>query len=135
MLLMRIYSGLTETGNAMKKIIIPLILLVLAGCEATPVMKQPAMKIDASELSRYWQPVSEVYQFEVDDNLPAKGYVEAKYLIDSEGKVYMVTLISSTDPHWGEVVEEMLAQYRYTPAEHNTKRIPVWVSNEFTLSK
>ncbi|MCL1037252.1 energy transducer TonB [Shewanella submarina] len=99
------------------------------------MLKQPAMKISASELSRYWLPVSDSYQFEIDESLPAKGYVEARYLIDSEGRVHKVTFTSMTDPQWGEVVREMLAQYQYTPSAYNTKLIPVWVSNEFTLTK
>lgn len=121
----------------MKLVIIFLAVISLASCSATSKnLAVTPIKINQNELNNYWQ-MADVGNFSMDlsRGLPsANGTVVIEYLIDSDGRVHEVKIISYTpNDDWNTFAKKQAKKYRFKPATRNTALQPVYVQQEITF--
>ena len=121
----------------MKLAIILCGILTLAACNTTSKNLAVApIKIEPSELSIYWQ-MADVGNFSMDlsGGLPSvDGTVVMEYLIDSDGRVHEVKIVSYTpNDDWNIFAKKQARKYRFKPARNNTTLQPVYVQQEITF--
>jgi len=63
-----------------------------------------------------------------------EGFVRARYLVDENGLVSRLTILSASPPGLFEkAVENALPMCRYTPGRIGGKAVPAWVENKFVF--
>lgn len=123
------------------KILLPwMIACLLAACanSTTAYLSQTPVDVPLKELPKYWLQGKQRFNFSQEEpGLPAKpvkGYVEIRYLIDSNGQPFNPQIVAS-EPQ-GELDPSALAalaKIRYRPAKSNPEAIPVYVTNRFDI--
>lgn len=121
----------------MKLVIIFLAVISLISCSATSKNLAVApIKINQNELNNYWQ-MADVSNFSTDlsRGLPSTtSTVVIEYLIDSDGKVHDVEIISYTpNGDWNTFAKKQARKYQFKPARSNTALQPVYVQQEITF--
>ena len=89
----------------LKVLLLGIVLGLLGGCASpSPTVKlnQPPLEVTMAELGKYWVQDGEVPPFEpvggAPAKLPVKGYVEIRYLIDSNGNLFSPEILASEPP-------------------------------------
>ncbi|MGY4108763.1 energy transducer TonB [Aeromonas encheleia] len=118
-----------------------LVLALLQGCSSRPeaALDRAPIVIPLEQLSHYWIQENQRSFFGDDEPVrrpakPVKGYVEVRYLIDSNGMPTKPEVVAVEPP--GELEQSALAtlsRLRYSPAEGNPDAHPVQVVNRFEI--
>ncbi|MFB2865338.1 energy transducer TonB [Aeromonas sp. MdU4] len=115
-------------------------LSLLLGCTSRPEVAQDRtpIAIPLDQLSRYWIQDRQFSFFGEDEPefpvKPVKGYVEVRYLIDSNGRPIKPVVVAAEPP--GELEQSALAtlsRMRYSPGDDNPDAVPVEVTNRFDI--
>ena len=107
------------------------LVLLAASCATKKeiVLTGDIVKVSGDELSNYWVPKKDKFSFNL--NMPKKGYVKYRYIIDSNGNLFNPEIVESNPEgmvdHAGLVA---LSKIKYIPAKSNIKQIPVQVETE-----
>ncbi|WP_349921410.1 energy transducer TonB [Aeromonas veronii] len=116
-------------------------LALLGGCaSSSPTVKlnQPPREIPIDELCNYWVQEGEVTRFSVPVKKrmakPVEGYVDIRYLIDSNGNLFSPQILAAEPAGVLEIAAlTALSKLRYRVAEQNPDAIPVQVVGRFSL--
>lgn len=108
---------------------------LLSACVSKPDINLASdpIAIEASELSKYWVNQNPDFTFGIQPKfMPQKdtdGYVEIKYLIDSNGNLFNPEITEShPEGMWDYGGIKALTKFRYTQAEQNPSAQPVYVT-------
>ncbi|WP_339014108.1 hypothetical protein [Aeromonas popoffii] len=113
------------------------VLGLLGGC-ATPsptvTLNQPPIDMTPEQLSGYGVQEEETGWFRPVGDLPGKGYVAIRYLIDSNGNLFSSERVASEPPGVLDLFAlSGLAKTRYRVAEQNPDAIPVRVVSRLDI--
>ncbi|MGL5813878.1 MAG: energy transducer TonB [Aeromonas sp.] len=117
------------------------VLGLLGGCASPgPAVKlnQPPRDVSMDELCLYWVQEEEVTTFRVPTKgrmtEPVEGYVDIRYLIDSNGNLFSPQILAAEPAGVLEIAAlTALSKVRYRVAEQNPDAIPVQVVRRFSL--
>ncbi|WP_019028304.1 energy transducer TonB [Colwellia piezophila] len=115
-------------------------LLMLSGCKSTPeqYLTESPITIEQSNLENYWVQEAKEFSFKFKNmKVPETGgFVNIKYLVDSNGEIFSPTVIeSSPKGAWDKFALRALSNIKYVPSKANPSNTPVYVITEFTFGQ
>ncbi|WP_299493506.1 energy transducer TonB [uncultured Shewanella sp.] len=119
----------------LKLILAGMFFSLLSACVSPPEIKlnQNPKQVDAIELAQYWIQDNDYFRMNIGPKkMPPKGtdgFVEIKYLIDSNGHVFNPEIVKS-EPEglWDYSGMKALSKIKYKKAESNVLAVPVYVT-------
>ena len=117
---------------------------VLSGCSVfsgKPVLNAAAVNVSDKDLKQYWvshndtqsiNPNSVQHYILTQEDV----YAVVSYLIDSNGDVHEIAVLDTNQEHrFDNLIEKALDKRKFTPAESNPERVPVYVKSRLEFSK
>ncbi|WP_298772180.1 energy transducer TonB [uncultured Shewanella sp.] len=108
---------------------------LLSACSSSPdiLLNQNPKVIDVSELTQYWIQDNDYFRMNIGPKrMPPKdteGFVEIRYLIDSNGNVFNPEIVKSEpEGFWDYSGMKALSKIQYKKADTNPLAVPVYVT-------
>lgn len=119
------------------KYLIIILIAMLTGCalQTSQRLTTSPIEIENTELSNYWEHEVDSFKLEFISTGPRMpGFVEVKYLIDSNGDVFNATVVKSQPKGvWDKAAIKAISNLKYRNVKQNPEATPVYVSMEISF--
>lgn len=119
----------------LKLILAGAVFSLLSACVSPPeiVLNKNPKQIDVGELDQYWVQENEYFRMNIGPKrMPpkgAEGFVEIKYLIDSNGNLFNPEIVKAEpEGFWDFSGMKALSKMKYNKADANPLAVPVYVT-------